>query len=150
MGIPFNYLGPVGVVSLPVVASRSRPRLTTRRLATIPQGSAPSDAYTLTDHDGNAVDLLGRTLRMVVARATDEGDEDDRTDDAIEALYKYETGDGLTIGGASHNVLTIQHDAANTATAGRFRYWLFDVSVSAQPVALMRGTVDVEPAAVNV
>lgn len=140
----------LSVTVSPIQASSANPRLSTRKLATIPQGTAPSDIVVLTDSQGDPVDLSGKTLRMVVASVTDEGDADDRTDDEIEAIYKYETGDGLTVQGADDNNVLIQHDAANTTTCGSFRYWLLDVTDADQPFALLKGTFDVEPAATDV
>lgn len=138
------------VTITPIRASAANPRLSSRKLATIPQGTGPTDLVNLTDSAGDPVDLSGRTLRMVIASVTDEQDADDRTDDEIEALYKYETGDGLTVQGADDNQIRIDHDAENTTTAGKFRYWIHDVTTADQPITLLKGTFDVEPAATDV
>jgi hypothetical protein len=87
---------------------------------------------------------------MVVATVNDDGDEDDRTDDTIAALYKYETGNGLTVQGDDNNQILIEHDAANTTDAGHFRYWIYDVTDPDQPLPRLKGTFDVEPAATDV
>jgi hypothetical protein len=138
------------VVITPILASAANPRISTRKLATLVQGTASSDLVTLTDATGAAIDLSAKDLRMVVATVNDDGDEDDRTDDTIAALYKYETGNGLTVQGDDDNQILIEHDAANTTDAGHFRYWIYDVTDPDQPLPRLKGTFDVEPAATDV
>lgn len=124
-------------------------RSVTKDLPVIAQGSAPTDRWTILDVDRVAVNLSGRVVRFVVGQVTDEGDEEDRTDDAIEALYQYESGDdaNITIGGTDNNQVSVQHLPANTATAGAFRYWLWDVTTTGEEITLASGTFEVRPAA---
>jgi hypothetical protein len=131
----------------PVQVNAANPRYSTRNLATVAQGSAPTDILTVTDGTGTAINLSGKSLRLVVASVTEGDDEESILDDTLAAKYEYETGgSGLTVGGASSNQVTIQHTAANTATVGEFRYWLWNTTDN---IVLVKGSLTVEPAAAD-
>lgn len=133
---------------LPVSAGPTTRRYVTRDLAPIAQGSAPVETWTITDANGVAVDLEGKTIRCVVCSVDDAGDEDTIFDDELSGAFEYETGGGgITIGGADDNVVTLQHDAAKTATAGDYRYFLWDVDANQ---VLAKGLMPIEPAVKDV
>lgn len=133
------------VTITPYVASTSNPRAATRDLAAIPQGSGPTDLWTITDATGAAIDLSAKTVRFVVAETTDDGDDEDPYDDDLTALYQYETGtdSNISVGGASGNQVSVRHLPANTATAGLFLYWLWDVTTAGEETVLAKGKMPV-------
>lgn len=136
----------------PIVANTANPRYSTRNLAPIAQGSAPTDVLTIVDGTGAALDLRSHDLRLVVC-SVDEEDAEDPYDDVLEGLHSYETaGAGLSVGSTdgTKNQVTIQHDAANTAEAGSFRYFLWDLTDGDHPVVLCKGRLLVEPAVQSV
>jgi hypothetical protein len=138
-------------VVTPLGVTVNSPRYATRNLATVTQGSAPTDVLVITDAAGEPIDLSGRTLKIVAALVTDAGEVDDKFDDTLEGRFAYTTADGeLTVGGADDNQLSILHDATNTATAGNYRYWLWDVTNAARPIVLVKGRLPIEPAAFEV
>jgi hypothetical protein len=123
-------------------------RQASKDLAPIYQGSGPTDVWTILDSSSDPVDLFAQTIRFVAGEVADESDPDNRYDDTLEGLYQYETGtdDNITIGGDSGNEVTVRHLPANTATAGVFRYWLWDVTTTGQEVVLASGKLVVKPA----
>lgn len=122
----------------PVQVNAANPRYSTRKLAPVAQGSAPTDILLITDGAGAAINLSGKTLRMVVAT---------ESDGVLTTAYKYETGgSGLTVGGGSNNQVTIQHDDANTTTPDEYSYWLWNVT---DDIVLCKGTFEVEAASEN-
>jgi hypothetical protein len=147
--------GSASVTITPLLAAVTNPRHSTRNLATIAAGTAPTDVITVTDGTGAAVDLSGKSLRLVAYIRSDEADEYDPENDAdkwdatLAAVFKYETGSGggLSVGGADNNQVTIEHDAANTALAGRYRYWLLNVTDN---IAISKGRMPIEPAVLDV
>lgn len=127
-------------------------RQATKDLAPIYRGSGPTDVWTILDSAGDPVDLSAQTIRFVVGEVTDENDPDDLFDDTVEGLYQYETGadDNITIGGDDDNEVSVRHLPANTATAGLFRYWLWDVTTEGQEVVLASGKLPVRPSVKSV
>jgi hypothetical protein len=137
-----------GVTITPFQASSSNPVIVGRDRAPLLQHSAPADEWTITDAAGAAVNLTGKTVRYVVYSIEDENDEEDVFDDDLEGEWKYETGgSGVTISGASSNVVTVQHTAANNAEAGDYRYILWNVT---DAIALVRGRLPIKPAVFDV
>ena len=115
-----------------------------RDLAPIAQGSAPAIVFTVLDADDVAINLTGKTVRMVVCTVDEDSDTEATHDDTLTAVFAYETGgSGVTIGGAGNNVVTVQHSAVNTATAGEFRYFLWNITDS---IVLVKGKLTIEPA----
>jgi hypothetical protein len=139
----------------PLLAAVSNPRYSSRNLATIAAGTAPTDILTVTDGTGAAIDLSGRDLRLVAyLRAGEEDGYDpendaDSWDAALTPAFKYETGSSgnLSVGGADSNQVTIAHDAQDT---GRYRYWLLDVTDESAPLALVKGRLPIEPSVLDV
>lgn len=146
--------GSGGILITPLLAGTNNPRFSTRKLAQVAKGSGPTDVLTLVDGAGVAIDLSDRDLRLVVCEMLDEGDPDDEFDDSVGGLYKYETGqgsgEGLEVGGDDNNQVSIYHDAANTTDAGRFPYFLWDVTGGEDPQLLMKGILPVVPAVLDV
>jgi hypothetical protein len=131
----------------PMMASVTNPRQASRDLAPMLAGSAPADLWTITDGTGAAVNLSGKSLRFVVYEIDDDGDDEDRFDDTLEAAWKYETGGaGITIGGGSSNQVTVQHTAANNV-AGDWRYILWNTTDN---LVLAHGKMPVLPAVKDV
>jgi hypothetical protein len=120
----------------------------TRDLADIPQRSAPTEVWIIADGTGAPVDLSAKSLRVVVWKVTDAGDEEDPTDDTIIPAWKYESGGGgLTVGGTDNNQVTLQHDSAKNATPGRYGYALWNVT---NKIVLAKGCLRIDPAAFDV
>jgi len=90
------------------------------------QNSGPTYIFAITDGDGAAVNLVGKTLWFVVHN--DIGD----------VIFTRKTGGtGVTIGGVSGNQVTVVVTAANLANAGDFEYKLWDkTSGSELPIAV--------------
>ena len=122
----------------------ANPFIATKDLAAIPTASAHAVEWTIVDRLGNAVSLSGKTVRCVFGLVSDAGDEDDTTDDTLTASFAYETsGSGIVVSGTGSNIVTLTHDVAKTATAGQFRYWLWNTT---DKRLLVKGLAFVEPA----
>jgi hypothetical protein len=135
------------LIITPFQAVTTNPRYSTRDLPPIAQGSAPTEIWTITDGTGTPVNLSGKTIRLVAYLETEVGDTEDTFDNTLTPKFKYETGgSGITIGGASNNQVTVQHDAAKTATPGHYRYWIWDTTSN---VPLAKGRMPIEPAVSN-
>lgn len=134
------------VTITPLQASVANPFYATRDLPKLPAGAENIIVWVVTDALGAAVDLSGKTIRLVAYSVEDVGDDEDTTiDDTIEAAFKYETGgDGLVVGGDDDNEITLTHDQTKTATPGDYRYWLLNVT-DRTPIA--KGKMPIEPAA---
>jgi hypothetical protein len=135
----------------PIQASVTNPRFATRDLAPIAQGSTPTDQWTITDARGNAIDLSGKTLRLVAYTVTDaevaSGACPDPFDATLTAAFKYETGgSGIIVGGDNNNLVSITHSVGHTAIAGEFRYWLLNVT---DLLPLANGKMPIKPAVWN-
>ena len=118
------------MVITPIVASVSNPFYATRDLPKLPAASANVIIWTIVNAMGEAVTLTGKTCRLVAYLTTSEG-EDDTTeiDDSITASFQYATGgDGLVVGGADNNQITLAHSITKTATAGEYRYMLWNIT----------------------
>jgi hypothetical protein len=134
----------VTLVVTPIVASTTNPRYATRDLPPIAQGSEPTDAWTIVDGTGAPVDLTGKTLRLVAYTVADADAITDPFAAPVAAAFKYETGgDGITLGGTGHNVVSVTHDQTKTATAGTYRYWLLNPT---DRLPLARGKLPIQPA----
>lgn len=132
----------------PTQVVSTNPRYSTRDLAPIAAGSEPTEIITVTDANGDPVNLSGKTVRLVVASITDDADTEQVVDDTLAASFQYETGgDGITIGGGSSNQVTIEHSADKTGTAGTYRYFLWNVD---DKLVLAKGTLTIEPATFGV
>jgi hypothetical protein len=145
----FSIQNRTKITITPVQANSSNPRYSTRAMANIGQGSAPSDLWEFDDANDEPIDLSGKTVRLVFAQVSDEGDDEiSVVDDTLEGSFKYETGgSGLTIGGADDNQVTLQHDATKTATAGDYRFFWWNVT---DKILLAKGSVSIEPTAFDV
>lgn len=134
----------------PIMASATNPRYSTRNLAPIAQGSSPIDIVSITDGAGTPIMLAGRSLRLVAYLVTDDNGTDSRFDDTLAPAFTYETAaGGLTIGGSNGNEVSIHHDPSKTATAGEYRYFLWDVTDEVDGkggIVLMKGRYPIEPA----
>lgn len=140
----------VTVTVTPILAAANNPRYATRDLAPIATASAPTEIWTLVDGNGIAINLSAKTLRVVVGLVDDQGtdDADDPFDDTIAGSFKYETGgSGITVGGAGNNLVTLVHSSAKTATAGDFRYWLWNVT---DKIVLATGAMPIVPSLFDV
>lgn len=129
----------------PYQVNTSNPRYSTRDLPPIAQGSEPTEVWTITNSEGAAVDLSGKTIRVVVC-AVDKGELDANSqpfDDTLTGSFKYETGDGITIRGDDNNQVWLDHDASKTATPGVYRYFLWNVT---DKLLLAKGRMPIEPA----
>jgi hypothetical protein len=151
---PYSYTGPGGssagssVGRSAIVVQATNPRYSTRNCAPVARASAPADVFViLNGSTTDPVDLTGKSLRFVVYEITDAGDECDPFDDQLTAAFKYETGgDGITLGGEDSNEVTVQHDATKTATAGDYRYFLWNVT---DQIVLSTGKLPIVPALFN-
>lgn len=122
----------------------ANPFIATKDLAAIPTASAHQVEWTIIDRLGNAVSLSGKTVRCVFGLVSDAGNEDDTTDDTLAASFAYETsGSGIVVSGTSNNIVTLTHDVVKTATAGQFRYWLWNIT---DKRLLAKGQAFIEPA----
>ena len=75
--------------------------------------AAPSMTWTCLDSASAAIDLTGKTVTLTVLKADGS------------TLFTRVTGGGeMTISGAGNNIVTATYTAANTATAGDYRYKL--------------------------
>lgn len=138
-----------GTTITPLFAQTNNPRYSTRDLPPILQGSAPTDRWTITDAAGGAVGLSGKTVRFVAMEVSDAGDDVDSVyDDSVTGLYKYETsGSGIVVSGADNNIVSVTHSAANTATAGQFKYILWNAT---DKLPLASGKLTIKPAVFDV
>ena len=87
-------------------------------------------SITVTDEDGNAVGLLGKTLKFQVKRS--------KTDTAVNAIIDISTASEISIGGASNNIVTFSgiydlqggkyyYDLENTTDSDTIMYGVFIV-----------------------
>lgn len=134
----------LSVTITPALVGASQPRYSSMQIANIIQGSAPTDVWTVLDpRIREPLDLSGYELRLVVCTVASLGDEDaDPIDDTLTASWKYEEGDGLTVGGDDDNQLTIQWDADDTGTVGHYRAILWDVT---SKLCICKADFDIEP-----
>ena len=128
----------------PLVASVANPFYATRDLPKLPAASANTIVWTITDGNGAAVNLSGKTIRLVAYLTTSAGDNVDSViDDTIAASFQYATsGDGITVGGADNNQITLVHSITKTATPGDFRYMLWNITDN---TLLAKGKMPIEP-----
>jgi hypothetical protein len=122
------------------------PRYLTRDLPIVPTETASQTSWTILDTDGGPVSVTGN-LRLVAVSIDDDDDEDcdnELFDVTLTPAFSYETGAGLTVGGDDNNVITLTHDTTKTATAGTFRYFLWDVD---NDIPLARGRMPIIPSA---
>lgn len=128
----------------PLVASVANPFYATRDLPKLPAASGNTIVWTITDGAGAAVSLSGKTIRLVAYLTSDSGDDVDSViDDTIAASFQYATsGDGITVGGADNNQITLVHSITKTATPGNYRYFLLNVT---DRIVLAKGRMPIEP-----
>lgn len=123
--------GAASVVVSPILATTVNPRYTVRDMAPVPQYSTPSDQFTIVDSAGAAVNLSGKTLRLVAYYLTADGSAPSApnlTDETVTAVFKYELTSGLALSGSGNNVITVTHSATNTATPASMQYRLWNVT----------------------
>jgi len=99
------------------------------------QASGGDLIWTITDANGDAVDLSGSTLRLLVKKY----------DDSV--LFTLGTGgSGITVGGDEDNEVTCSYSTANTATAATYKYelWQLDGGASGD-VVLAEGAFVITP-----
>jgi hypothetical protein len=131
----------------PFVATATNPRHTVKDIAPIYAGSTPTDFWIIKDAAGNAVDLSAKDLRLIGTTVENAGQIVSIFDDVYEIAWQYDTGgDGITVSGDDGNQVTIQHDAAKTATAGDYRYWLLNLT---DRLVLVTGKYPIKPIAAN-
>jgi hypothetical protein len=136
------------LIITPLLATTSNPRFASRDLPAILASSEPSDVWTIVSATGSAVDLSGKELRLVAYTVSDAGDEADPFDDVLAGSFKYESGgNGITLGGADNNQVTVQHSSSKTSTVGDYRYVLWNVT---DKLPLARGKMPIVPALLNV
>lgn len=150
-------VGSASLTITPIQASATNPRYSTRDLAPIAQFSEPTEVFNITDGTGAAIDLSAKDLRLVVyTRAGEETNYqtgDDPTFDPyaaeLAASYQYDTSSdgGITVGGADNNQVTVQWAEDDTESAGRKRYFLWNVTDN---IVLAKGKRPVEPAVFEV
>jgi hypothetical protein len=116
--------GPV-VVS-PVLATVNNPLYAVKNLPSIPVGSAPATAFTVTDSTGAPVNLAGKTIRFVAY--IEPENVDPALDDSLTAVFQYQIGSGISVGGTANNVVTVQHSTDNTAVARSLGYFLWNIT----------------------
>ena len=75
---------------------------------------APSLIFTILDDNDVPIDLSAATLSLKVY---------DRTNTTL--FTRTTGGSGITISGSSNNLATVTYTAANTATAGAYKYALW-------------------------
>lgn len=147
---PALALGPASTTVVLPVAAQSTPTLyVTRDLPQIPEGTAPAFAWTVVDGTGAAVNLSGKTLRFVASSVacTSTSGVFDPWSETLTPLFKHETGgNGITVGGTSSNVATVQLTAGDTAAAVHARYWLLNVTDN---LVLATGRLPIVPASLN-
>ncbi len=132
------------VVITPYLAVSTNPRHTTKDVAAIFAGSTPTDFWVVKDAAGSPVDLSAKTVRLVGVTVDAGDDPVGPFDDTFTAAWQYQTGGGgITIGGSDHNTVTVQYDAAKTATAGAYQYWLVNVT---DKTVLATGAFTIKPA----
>lgn len=85
----------------------------------VQQGSsAPAVVVSVVDGEGAAVDCSAKTLRLNVGLTA--------TSPPLFTLTS--GGGGLTVGGDDDNEVTATYTTTHTATAGAYRWWLWDVT----------------------
>lgn len=134
-----------GLTITPLVASVANPFYATRDLPVLPAASGNTIIWTITDGNGSAVDLSGKTCRLVAYTVTAVGDNENETyDDTVSSVaFQYATGgDGLTVGGTDNNQITLVHSITKTATAGNYRYFLWNITDN---TLLAKGRMPIEP-----
>lgn len=123
--------------------------LTTQRFGTndlppIAQGSTPTDLWTLTDSNGNPINLAGKEVRFVIVSQTLAQDDIDPFDATLATVSRQSTTDGsIVISGTSNNIVSVKYSAATTGAAGRFYYWLLNAT---DHLPLAQGNFPVKPA----
>lgn len=138
------------VTVTPLVATTTNPRYSTRDLPNIAQGSQPTEVWTIVDGAGAAVNLSGKTVRCVAFLRADGTDDDEAYvfDDVLTGSFEYETGgNGITVGGAGNNVVTLVHSSSKTATAGDYEYMLWNAT---DKLLLAKGAMPIEPSVFDV
>lgn len=131
------------VAVTPFQAITTNPRYQTRDVPPIAQGSAPTDVWVVVTANGEPVNLSGKTVRLV-AFEVDDPDEDVKYDETLVPAFEYQTGgDGIVIAGDENNEVRLTHDVLKTATAGNFRYFLWNITDS---LVLAKGKLPIEPA----
>ena len=86
--------------------------------------------------DGSPISLLGRTINFRVYS----------TGNPTDPLWTWATTDSpsaLSIAGADHNILQLDADNTHSQTAGGFRYAVWDVTDTDNPLELFKGTFGV-------
>jgi hypothetical protein len=144
-----TYLGDGSqLVISPLLASTTNPRFAVKDLPAIAAGSAPADVWTIVDATGAAVDLSAKTVRLVAYKVTDAVDADSIFDDVLAGSFKYESpSDGITVGGAGSNQVTVQHSSTKTAVAGDYLYVLWNVT---DRLVLAKGKMPIVPTVFDV
>ena len=82
---------------------------------------------TITDADGNAIDLNGKTVKLVVYALG-----------STTKLWQV----SCSVSGTSHNIVEISDIDTNTGTAGTFRYAIWNTT---DDVLVGKGTLVIEP-----
>lgn len=127
---------PNTVLITPIQASVNSPRYTTKDIGPIYAGSAPADIWTITDRNGDAVDLSAKSLKFVTATVDYDAEKKDPFDVDFGDGWSYESGDGIAVGGDDNNLVTVTQDA-DDVVAGSYRYWLLNVT-DREPLATGR------------
>lgn len=115
--------GTVAVAITPTVVQVPRGRYQPTALSAIEKGSAPVDQMLVVDANGDAVDLRGRTLKLVFHKAAHN---------QLTPLFAYTNtaaGARLQVGVADEdkNELTVNWHEANTANAIELHWILWDI-----------------------
>jgi len=124
--------GTTQVTFTPVAVTVSAGAITDNAITQYQHAAFGPFLFTILDSDDNAVDLSAAALTFAVYKVGEP--------DTI--LWSLTSGAGeITVAGDSNNEVTVEDDDTNTATAGIFRYVLWDTT---NDLVRARGTLTIE------
>ncbi|KKL08086.1 hypothetical protein LCGC14_2579360, partial [marine sediment metagenome] len=122
-------------ITVSPIAGTIAARFTSPLITLIQYEAISYGPWIITDTDGNAVDLSGLTLALVVYDLVDDADE----------VWRLTSGASeITVSGAGNNQVTLTDDDTHTQNDGRWRYTLWDTG-NKRP--LQRGILAIERSA---
>lgn len=92
---------------------------------------------TITDDNGDPIDLSGKTVSLVIHDLESPTAE----------VFELTTGAGLTVVGASHNQVSVAADSTHTQSAGVFRWFMRDITTPTSAVPLGAGSFTINETA---
>lgn len=122
-------IGNVTVKVTPIAVTVSAGEVSGQELVTY-QYCGFSFLLTITDDNGDPIDLEGKTVSFVVHDLESPTAE----------VFELTTASGVTVVGASHNQVALAGTSATTQAAGSFRWFLKDVTDASSAVPLGEGS----------